>query len=310
MANETSEETPVGDADAGSLIRAAGDELLRALAQPLAAGLYIVATPIGNLADITLRAISVLASADIVLCEDTRHSSRLFGRFGIATRTRPLHEHNEEREIARVLRDLEDGKAVALISDAGTPLISDPGFRIVRAAVAAGHRAIPVPGASAVISATSVSGLPSDAFFFAGFLPPRQAARRTRLAELARIPGSLVFYEAPHRVHESLLDMTDVLGARPAVVARELTKLHEDVRRGTLAELAQAFASEEVKGEIVILAGPPLAVEATDEEIAARLAALLGEMSIKDAARIVASELGVSRSRAYDIGVKQKGRKP
>lgn len=306
MATKVLDDEPTERADAGALLQSVDRELTDALAQPLSTGLYVVATPIGNLADITLRALAVLNSADIILCEDTRHSAKLFERYGIKGKTRPLHEHNEDKEIARVLRYLDDGKSVALISDAGTPLVSDPGFRIVRAAVAEGHRVIPVPGASAVVAAASVGGLPSDAFFFAGFLPPKRAARRSRLAKLATVPGSLIFYEAPHRLGEALLDMSELFGARDAVVARELTKLHEELKRGALSTLAEAYAETETKGEIVIVVSPPQAVDVGDDDIVLRLSELLGEMSLKDAARTVASELGVPRSRAYDLGIKIK----
>lgn len=274
--------------------------------QPLAAGLYLVATPIGNLGDITLRALSVLARADVVYCEDTRHSGVLLSHFGIKSPTRPYHEHNAAEQRPRILAELAAGKRVALISDAGTPLISDPGFKLARDATREGHAVVAIPGASASLTALLASGLPSDAFYFAGFLPPRQAARRTRLAGLSEVPGSLVFFEAPQRTAETLADLAAVLGPRPAAVARELTKLHEEVARGTLATLAGQFAGQDVKGEIAIVVGPPEAAGATDEDIRVRLTSALQTMTLRDAAKATAEALGVPKTRAYDIGLAMK----
>jgi 16S rRNA (cytidine1402-2'-O)-methyltransferase len=280
----------------------AADSLRALLANPLAPGLYLVATPIGNLADITLRALATLDRADVVYCEDTRHSRTLLSHFAISRPTRAYHEHNAERERPRVLAELAAGKSVALISDAGTPLVSDPGYKLVREAAAAGHHVTSLPGASAMLAAIGSAGLPTDAFLFAGFLPPKSAARRARLAELKAVPGTLVFFEAPSRLADSLADIAAVLGAREAAVARELTKLHEEVRRGSPAELAQ-WAGEAPKGEMVILVGPPVAEEVADAVIVARLEAQLPGMSLRDATKAVAEELGVPRSRAYDLGL-------
>jgi 16S rRNA (cytidine1402-2'-O)-methyltransferase len=285
-------------------------EIADLLAKPLTAGLYLVATPIGNLADMTLRALSVLARADVIYCEDTRHSAKLLQHYAIAAKTRPFHEHNEEREIERAISDLESGKRIAMISDAGTPLLSDPGFKLVRAAAAAGVPVISIPGPSAALTALTASGLPTDSFFFAGFLPPKQAARRARLAELSQIPGSLVIFEAPHRVAEALADMADVLGERAAVIARELTKLHEDIARGSLRTLAEATFGETLKGEIVLVIGPGRAEPVSDETINARLAEALEGMSLKDAAKALADELGVPKARIYGLGIKAKDRSP
>jgi 16S rRNA (cytidine1402-2'-O)-methyltransferase len=280
----------------------AADSLRALLANPLAPGLYLVATPIGNLGDITLRALATLDRADVVYCEDTRHSRTLLSHFAISRPTRAYHEHNAERERPRVLAELAAGKSVALISDAGTPLISDPGYKLVREAIAAGHHVMSLPGASATLAALGAAGLPTDAFLFAGFLPPKAGARRARLAELKAVPATLVFFEAPLRLRDSLADIAEVLGAREAAVARELTKLHEEVRRGSPADLAQ-WASEAPKGEMVILVGPPVAEEVADAVIVARLEALLPGMSLRDATKAVAEELGVPRSRAYDLGL-------
>lgn len=279
-------------------------------ADPLTSGIYLVATPIGNLADITLRALAVLSRADVVYCEDTRHSAKLLQHYSIAAKTLPLHEHNEDREIERVLSEAEAGKRIAIISDAGTPLLSDPGFRLVRTAASRNIPVISIPGPSAVLTALTTSGLPTDAFFFAGFLPPKQAARRTRLAEIAQIPGSLIIFEAPHRVEDALADMADVLGNRAAVVARELTKLHETMARGTLRALADQYAGSTLKGEIVIVVGPPEPQAVSDDAISVRLDEVLGEMSLKDAAKTIAGELGVPKSRVYALGVKAKDESP
>ncbi len=212
-----------------ALAERAAAELARLLGKPLAPGLYIVATPIGNLGDITLRALATLAAADVVYCEDTRHSRTLITHFGLEAKLRPYHEHNAEHERPRILERLAAGERVALISDAGTPLISDPGYKLARAAIAAGHSVVALPGPCAAIAALAVAGLPTDCFLFAGFLPARSGQRRTRLKELRDVPATLVFYEAPTRVAEALGDMLAVLGDRACAIARELTKLHEEV---------------------------------------------------------------------------------
>jgi 16S rRNA (cytidine1402-2'-O)-methyltransferase len=281
-----------------------GADVLRdLLATPLAAGLYLVATPIGNLADITLRALAVLSQADVLYCEDTRHSRTLLAHFGIARSARAYHEHNAERERPHVLAELAADKSVAIVSDAGTPLVSDPGYKLVREAIAAGHKVISLPGPSAVMAALTSAGLATDTFLFAGFLPTRQKARQARLAELKTVPATLVFFEAPARLADSLGDIALVLGDREAAVARELTKLHEEVRRGTPAELAQWAAATPPRGEMVIVVGPPVAQPVTDETITARLVPLLAQMSLSEAARTVAQELGVTRARVYDLGL-------
>jgi 16S rRNA (cytidine1402-2'-O)-methyltransferase len=284
-------------------VRRAADELAALLAQTLPPGLYLVATPIGNLGDITLRALATLARADVLYCEDTRHSGTLLAHYGIAGRLRPYHDHNAQRERPRALAELAAGKVVALISDAGTPLISDPGYKLVREALAAGHRVAALPGASAPLAALASAGLPTDTFLFAGFLPPRSAARRTRLAQLKGVPATLVLFEAPSRLAETLADIAAVLGSREAAVARELTKLYEEVRRGTPAELAQWAEQAGPKGEMVVLIGPPLPGTVTDADIAAKLTPMLPVMSLSDAAKAAAEELGVAKGRVYEIGV-------
>lgn len=284
----------------------AAAELARLASRPIAPGLHLVATPIGNLGDITLRALAVLAEADVIYCEDTRHSRTLAQHFGLGAPLKPYHEHNGEAMRPRVLADLEAGKRVALISDAGTPLISDPGYKLVRAAIEAGYRVESLPGPSALLTALTLSGLPSDAFLFAGFLPPKPAARRARLAELKPVPATLIFYEAPQRLKETLGDLAAVLGERSAAIARELTKMHEEVMRGTLGSLAAAAAEAETRGEMVLVVGPPIAAEASDDEIREALHAALAGMSLRDAAKAVADALGVAKSRVYDIGLKMK----
>lgn len=285
----------------------AAREAERQLALPLAPGLYLIATPIGNLADITLRALSVLARADVVLCEDTRRSRTLLGHYGIRTRSEPYHEHNAAEMRPRVMAMLAEGKRMALVSDAGTPLVSDPGYKLVRDVIAEGHHVESLPGPCAAIAALGIAGLPTDAFHFAGFLPPRSAARGSRIMALAAVPATLVLYEAPQRLAETLADLAAILGPRHAVIARELTKLHEETVRGALPDLAVMAAAREWKGEIVVLVGPPVAAEVTDAEILENLAVARRTMSLRDAARAVAETLGVSRSRVYDLGVKADG---
>src|SRR5271170_6357629 len=228
----------------------------------LTPGLHVVATPIGNLGDITLRALAALAGADLIACEDTRVTRKLLDRYGIATPLTPYHDHNAATARPLILRRLADGAAIALVSDAGTPLISDPGYKLVRAAADAGHTVTTLPGASAVLAGLTVAGLPTDQFFFAGFLPPKQAARRTRIAELGRIPATLVVFESGPRLAATLADLAAGLGqSREAALCRELTKLHEEILRGDLATLAQAYAAVAPRGEIVLVIAPPPALQ-------------------------------------------------
>jgi 16S rRNA (cytidine1402-2'-O)-methyltransferase len=291
------------------LVRRAAAELERWLVEPLSAGLYLVATPIGNLGDVTLRALATLSRADVVYCEDTRHSRTLLAHFAIDRPLRPYHEHNADAERPRVLADLARGRVVALISDAGTPLVSDPGFKLVRDAIASGHHVTCLPGASSVTSAIAVAGLPTDRFHFAGFLPARESQRASRLSELAAVPATLVLFEAPNRLAATLADIAAVLGGdRDVAVVRELTKRFEEVRRGKVAEIAIWADAEPPRGEIVIVVGPPVEREATDTDIEQALAALLPATSLKEAAKTVAGRLGVPRSRAYDIGLRLKGK--
>ena len=267
----------------------------------LAAGLHLVATPIGNLRDITLRALEILAAADLVACEDTRVTRKLFDHYGLSAPLMPYHDHNAETARPKILARIAAGDAVALVSDAGTPLISDPGFKLVRDATAAGLAVTAAPGASAVLMALTVAGLPTDRFFFEGFLPSRSAARRTRIAELARIPATLVLYESGPRLADALSDLAEGLGARAAAVCRELTKLHEEVRRGTLETLARDYAAgAETRGEIAIVIAPPDAPAPSGaEEIDALLRAALTRVSLKDAVAEVAAATGEQRRAVY-----------
>lgn len=268
---------------------------------PIAPGLYIVATPIGNLRDITLRALEVLAGADLILCEDTRTSARLLQAHAVTTPTLAYHEHNAARQRPRVLRQLMEGQTVALISDAGTPLISDPGYKLVQEAREAGIAVVPIPGACAAITALCAAGLATDQFHFAGFLPPKSKARQEKLAALSGVPGTLVFYESPKRLAAALADMAATLGVREAVIARELTKKFEEFRRGALAELADYYASADTpKGEIVVLVGPSAqAREYTEDEIERMLRAALAQGSVKEAAAEVAALTGLARRELY-----------
>lgn len=269
----------------------------------LAPGLYLVATPIGNLADIGLRAIEVLGKAELVACEDTRTTGKLLTAHGIAAKLTAYHEHNAARVRPRLMKRLECGEAVALVSDAGTPLISDPGYKLVAAAAAAGVTVTAVPGASAGLAALTVSGLPSDRYFFAGFLPNKATARRRALAGLVPVPASLVIYESARRLPAALADMAEVLGPRPAAVARELTKLHEEVRRGTLPTLAEHYGTAgPPKGEVVVVIGPPsldAAAAPSAEALDARLRAALSRESLRDAVAAVAEATGLPRKQIY-----------
>jgi 16S rRNA (cytidine1402-2'-O)-methyltransferase len=267
---------------------------------PLAPGLYIVATPIGNLRDITLRALDVLAAADLVLAEDTRVAGKLLGAYGLSAKLERYDEHGAERSRPKAMAALAEGKRVALISDAGTPLVSDPGYKLVREAAAEGVAVFPIPGPSALLAGLSAAGLPTDRFLFAGFPPPKSAARRTFLEELAPIRATLVFFEGGSRLAASLRDMAAVLGdAREAVVCRELTKLYETLYRGRLAELAADPRLDAPKGEIVILVGPGHAAEATAGDIDTALADALLRLRPAEAAAEVAKALGLSRRDVY-----------
>ncbi len=285
---------------------------LKAEAEPIRPGLHVVATPIGNLGDISFRALATLAAADAIVAEDTRVTKKLLAHYGIATPLVAYHEHNAAVMRPHLLARLAEGAALTLVSDAGTPLISDPGFKLVADALAQNIEVMPVPGASAVLAALVVAGLPTDRFFFEGFLPPKSAARRARIKELAAIPGTLVFFESSRRLAEALRDLAAVLGSRDAAIARELTKCFETVRRASLPDLAAAVAAEATpKGEIVVLVGPPPGAQpskASEEELDARLNQALENLSVKDAAALVSAETGEPRRKVYARAIKLSAR--
>jgi 16S rRNA (cytidine1402-2'-O)-methyltransferase len=290
----------------GPVATRAREALTDLIARPLAPALYLVATPIGNLADISLRALSILARADLIAAEDTRHSKKLLSYFGIGGEVGAYHEHNAERERPKLIARLRAGQSVALISDAGTPLISDPGYKLVREALDAGLTVVSIPGPSASLAALTSSGLPTDTFLFAGFLPAKSGPRRARLNDLKEVPATLIFFETGLRLAKSLADMADVLGAREAAIAKELTKLHESVTRGPLDGLAGVLSGEALKGEFAIVVGPPdaRATEASDADITEQLERALKVESFRDAVRSVAEVLQVGRARVYELGLK------
>jgi len=272
--------------------------------------LYLVATPIGNLSDITHRALQVLRDVYLIACEDTRHTQKLLNHYGINTKTISYHEHNEQQRAAQLIDQLKQGSNIAVVSDAGTPAISDPGFRLVRAAIENDVPVVPVPGPSALISALIAGGLPTDEFFFGGFLPARSNARRARLARLQSVPGTLIFYEAPHRLAATLKDAYEILGERDAVVARELTKIHEEIRRGRLSQLSTYYEGEEPRGEIVVLIDRNI-ISAAKPQL--NIAALVDQfeqegMDQRAALKKAARELGLSRAEAYRKLVSERGR--
>lgn len=278
-------------------------------ARPLQPGLYLVATPIGNLGDITIRALETLAAADVLACEDTRVTRVLLDRYGIRTRPFAYHEHNADEVGPKLLGFLEEGKSVALVSDAGTPLVSDPGYRLGQMAIEAGHRVVPLPGPSAPLAALVGSGLPNDAFLFAGFLPTKDKAKRDRLAELAFVPATLIFFESPHRIAVTLAAAADVLGGgRMASVCRELTKTFEEFRRGSLADLAAHYGVvDSVKGEIVLVIGPPGEKQADEMDVDALLLSLANDYPASKAAAEAARQTGLPRRDLYDRLMALKG---
>ena len=270
-------------------------------AQPLEAGLYIVATPIGNLRDITLRALDTLQGAEEVLAEDTRVARRLLDAHGIRAKLSPYHDHNGAKRRPEILQKLSDGAAIALISDAGTPLVSDPGWKLSREALDAGHRVFPVPGASALLAGLVASGLPSDRFMFCGFLPPKTGARKKAASALAAVPATLVFYESGPRLADCLRDLAEIMDdTREAAVSREITKLFEETRRGTLGQLAVHYhEAGPPKGEIVLLIGPPKAQAITEEALDQAIRSALQTQSVKQAAAEIAEQLGLPKRDVY-----------
>lgn len=288
---------------------ALGDRIAR-----MAGTLYLVATPIGNLEDITHRAIRLLREASVIACEDTRHTRKLLAHYGINTRTISYHEHNERERGREIMKLLEAGSDVAVVSDAGSPGISDPGFQLTRLAIAGDVNVVPVPGPSALITALIASGLPTDEFLFGGFLPARSGARRTRLSELRSVEATLIFYEAPHRIAASLKDAREVLGEREAVVARELTKMHEEIARGRLSELAQRFSTEgNARGEMVLLVDrTPIKTEEEKGEAKVSVSELVTSLEAegldhRSAIKKAAKTLGLSRDETYRRLVAERG---
>lgn len=278
-------------------------------AEPLAPGLYVVATPIGNLGDITVRALSTLAAADTVLCEDTRTSGKLMERFAIRTKLYPYHEHNAQKVRPQIIERLKQGATIALISDAGMPLVSDPGYRLVKEAAELGIPVTACPGASAVLTGLALSGLPTDRFLFAGFVPQKQGERKRLFEDFSKLKATLIFFESPHRIVETLHDVANQLPGRAVAVTRELTKLHEEVLRGPAAEIAATLeARPSVKGEITLLIGPPTEDEVVPEaEIDAAIAEAVAAMPASKAASEVAKRFHLNRSDIYQRILDLKG---
>jgi len=273
----------------------------------LAPGLYVTATPIGNARDITLRALDVLKDCDLIVAEDTRVTAKLLAIHGIRKPLTAYNDHNAARERPKLLSRLKHGAKLALVSDAGTPLVSDPGYKLVREAIVEGIAVYPVPGASASLAALSIAGLPSDRFLFAGFLPPRSGERRSMLEELKDIQATLILFEAPQRLAESLKDMADVLGDRPIAIGREITKLHEEMRRGLIAQLAQDYAKEPApRGEVTLVIGPPRDEGPDFARIDPLLDSALKFMPVRAAADLIASAFDVPRRAIYDRALARK----
>ncbi len=279
-------------------------------AQSIDAGLHVVATPIGNLGDISIRALNVLAAADYILCEDTRVTSRLLERYGIRNTMKPYHEHNAEKVRPAIIAGLQDGKSFALVSDAGVPLVSDPGYRLVQACIAEGLAVTAIPGASATLTALALSGLPTDCFTFIGFLPQKSKARIDLLSSFKKLPSTLIAFESPHRIVDALADVTAALGERPIAMARELTKLHEEVLRGTANDVREILAARDsVKGEIVLVIAPPQdeTVLIDDDEVESAITAALTDHATSKAATIVAKMFDLKKEDIYARILKRKG---
>lgn len=270
-------------------------------------GLYVVATPIGNLRDITLRALDVLRAADIILAEDTRQTRKLLDAYDIKTSLSPYHDHNAAKRVSGIIKDLQSGKAVALVSDAGTPLVSDPGFKLVRAAVEAGIDVFPLPGASAVLAGLVKSGLPSDRFLFAGFLPPKSGARKTALEDFTSVKATLVFFETGPRIAACLKDMQIVLGEREVALTRELTKRYEEARHGSFESLIDSVKAEPPRGELVLLVGPPKMGERwSEDEVISALKVQISDLGVKRASAEIAAQCGWPKRDVYQLALKLK----
>ena len=273
----------------------------------MAAGLYVMATPIGNARDVSLRALDVLKGCDVIAAEDTRVTSKLLSIHGVSKPLIPYNDHNAPEMRPRILARLAGGEVVALVSDAGTPLVSDPGYKLVRAAIEAGANVVAIPGPSAVLAGLTLSGLPSDRFLFAGFLPSRQGERKTALEELKGVRATLIFFESAQRLSDSLAAMAEVLGNRPCAMTRELTKMHEEVRRGSLSELAAHYEKAGApRGEVTLLVGPPGEAVTDDAKIDVALTAALAFMPVKAAANMIADLTDGSRKKLYDRALELK----
>jgi len=273
--------------------------------------LYIVPTPIGNLEDITLRALRVLKEVELIAAEDTRHTQHLLAHFGIKTALTSYHDHNERGKARTLVERLKSGASIALVSDAGTPAISDPGYRIVVDAIEAGIQVVPLPGASALTTALCASGLPTDRFFFEGFLPAKAQARKAKLQSLRGEAATLIFYEAPHRLLDSLAEILEIFGDREISVARELTKVHEEFRRGKLSEVVRALADRDIKGEIVIMVhGASGEARVSDEELHGTIRQLAGNgMGVKEIAELLGERYGLAKKEVYKLALDLKGSK-
>ncbi len=282
-------------------------QLDKLLAAPLAPGLYIVSTPIGNLADISIRALCVLATADAVFCEDTRHSRKLLAAYGIGRKLEAYHDFSGDRDRARILAALRQDKSVALISDAGTPLVADPGFKLVRAAIEEGIGVFAAPGPSALLAALVTAGLPTDRFHFGGFLPSKQAAKRQELEAAKAIPGTLVFYESGARIEKTAEALTEIFPSRPVAIARELTKLFEATSRGSPEAVLEDIRASQPAGEFVILIGPGEQKPPAQEDIESALRSAMQRLSLKEAVEEVAKGLGVGRKQVYNLALQLKG---
>jgi len=295
----------LGSENAKKLAFRIESQLRATIAGDLSAGLYLVATPIGNLSDITIRALAVLARADLICAEDKRHSGQLLSHYGISCELRSYHDHSGEAERARILARIEAGDRVALISDAGTPLVSDPGYKLVRDCIEAGVAVTAIPGPCAAIQAIAASGLPTDTFHFSGFLPQKMQQRRNAIERLKSVDGTLMFYEAPGRVAACLADLKSALGDRPAAVARELTKCFEETLRGSLAELAERTRNEPPRGECVILVGPPAegSEEVSREGVVRALREALEASSVRDASQAVSEATGWPKKKVYALAL-------
>ncbi len=301
---------PISDELKTELAAGVQRQIEKLCAAPLEPGLYIVSTPIGNLSDITVRALFTLAAADIALCEDTRHSRKLFSAYGVGRKLETYHDFSGERDRERILAALRDGKSVALISDAGTPLVADPGFKLVRGALAEGVPVFPVPGASAMLTALVASGLPSDQFLFGGFLPPKEKARRDALEALRDAPGTLVFYETASRIEAALKAIAGVFPGRLAVLARELTKIHEAFARGTAEQLLAGIELDPPLGELVLLIGPGEPQETGDAALEDALKKAMKRGSLKEAVEEVAKGLGVGKKKVYNLALRLRDKQP